>query len=433
MQNIIMECAQYIIIFLITCYTWQSFAYFGKKTELQKKKMAARQNFCILGIHFLGYLSGYLATGKEELLLLYGAQAVYFICVIFLFPTAYPDCSRMLISHMCMLLNIGFIMLTRLSYPLAIKQFLIVCGGSVLVSVVPWIMKKFRELRKFAWIYGIIGILLLLTVYLTADKTNGAKLFLNLKYISVQPSEFVKLIYVFFIAAMFEKSSSFAQVVKTSLMAAVHVLLLVASRDLGGALIYALVYMMMVYAATKKNLYLFGGLLCASAASYTAWRLFDHIQVRVTAWLNPWEVIDTKGYQIAQSLFAIGTGGFLGVGLYEGSPGQIPIVEQDFIFSAIAEELGGISAICVILISLGCLLLFFSIAMESRNAFYRYLTYGLAVTYGIQVFLTIGGAMKLIPSTGVTLPLVSYGGSSVMSTLCMFAIIEGVKTLEKAE
>lgn len=426
MQNIILECAQYLIILLITCYTWQSFAYFGQKTDELKRRIASRQNICLLGVHFLGYLSGYLSTGKEELIFLYGAQAVYFICVIFLFQTAYPESSRMLVSHMCMLLNIGFIMLSRLSFRLALKQFLIVCAGTILVSVIPWIMKKYRALRRLAWLYGIIGVLLLLIVLLTADTTNGAKLFLTIGNFSFQPSEFVKLVYVFFIAAMFEKSDSFQQVVRTFLMAAAHVLLLVASRDLGGALIFALVYLLMVYVATRQSLYLFGGLFCASAASYLAWRMFDHIQVRVTAWLNPWDVIDTKGYQIAQSLFAIGSGGFLGTGLYEGSPGQIPVVEQDFIFSAIAEELGGIAAICVILICLGCLLLFLNIAMESKGSFYRYLAFGLAAMYGIQVFLTVGGAMKLIPSTGVTLPLISYGGSSVLSTLCMFAVIQGL-------
>lgn len=414
------------MIFLITYYTWTSFVYFRKENEMQKKQIINRQNICLFSLHFFGYLSGYLVTGDDSLLLLYTAQVLYFVCVIFLTQIIYPNSSRMLISYMCMLLNIGFIMLARLSLPLAFKQFVIVCAGTLIVSIIPWIMDNFRELRRFAGLYGGIGIALLLSVLLTSDTTNGAKLFLDLKYFSIQPSEFVKLIYVFFIAAMFEKSRSFRQIIITSLMAALHVLILVASKDLGGALIYAIIYLMMLYAATRQPLYLFGGLLCGSAASYMAWKLFSHVQVRVTAWLNPWAVIDTKGYQIAQSLFAIGTGGYLGTGLYEGSPGQIPIVEQDFIFSAIAEELGGIAAICVILICLGCLLLFLRTAIDSRQLFYRYLAYGLAVAYGTQVFLTIGGALKLIPSTGVTLPLVSYGGSSMLSTLCMFSVIQGL-------
>ncbi len=421
------------MIILISGYTWQSFAYFGKKTEKQKRNTAYRQNICLLGVHFLGYLTGYLVTGNEGLILLYGVQVVYFLCVIFLVQIIYPESNRMLISHMCMLLNIGFIILVRLSFRMALKQFVLVCIGTALISVIPWIMKRCKELRRFAWLYGMVGVFLLLLVFLTADTTYGAKLFLGMGVFTFQPSEFVKLVYVFFIAAMFEKSTSLWQVAKVSVMAAIHVLLLVVSKDLGGALIFSLVYLLMLYAASRKNIYLFGGLICASAASYIAWRMFDHVQVRVTAWLNPWQVIDTKGYQITQSLFAIGSGGFLGVGLYKGSPGQIPVVEQDFIFSAIAEELGGISAICVILICLGCLLLFLNISLQSESMFYRYLAYGLAVMYGIQVFLTIGGAIKLIPSTGVTLPLVSSGGSSAISTLCMFAVIQGLYISDEAK
>lgn len=431
MQNIIIGIAKYVMIFCMTVYTYQSFSYFGKKTDELKRKVALKQNTCLLCMHFFGYLAGYLNTGMDGMILLYGAQVIYFICVIFLFQTIYPDSNRMLVSHMCMLLNIGFIMLVRLSFKLALKQFVIVTAGTVLVSFIPYIMKRMKSLRKMAWMYGIVGILLLLVVYATAEKTNGAKLFLNLGPLSFQPSEFVKIVYVFFIAAMFEHSSSLKQVMKTSLMAGIHVLLLVASRDLGGALIFALVYVFMLYGATGKSLYLFGGLLAGSGASYVAYQLFDHVKVRVTAWIDPWPVIEGKGYQIAQSLFAIGTGGWLGMGLYEGSPGQIPVVEQDFIFSAIAEEMGGVVALCVILICLGILLLFFNIAMRNKNLFYRYMALGLAATYGIQVFLTIGGALKLIPSTGVTLPLISSGGSSVLSTLAVFAIIQGLYMAER--
>ncbi len=426
MQNIVIRGAQYLIILFIAVYTWQSFAWFGQKTEALRRRAAIRQNICLFSVHFLGYLSGFLVTGNEKLILLYGAQAVYFLCVIFLFRAIYPQSCRTLANHMCMLLVIGFVMLARLSFRLALKQSLIVFVGSFAVSVIPWIMGKYRELRRLAWVYGLIGSFLLFMVFLVADTTNGAKLFFKVGWISVQPSEFVKLIYVFFIAAMFEKSRSFLQVVKVSFMAALHVILLVISKDLGGALIFALTYLLMLYVATRQPMYLFGGLACASVASFVAWKLFDHVQVRVTAWLDPWSVIDTKGYQIAQSLFAIGMGGFLGVGLYEGSPGQIPVVEQDFIFSAIAEEFGGAVAICVILICLGTLFMFLNIGMEGQSLFYRYLATGLAIMYGIQVFLTVGGAMKLIPSTGVTLPLVSSGGSSVLSTLCMFAVVQGL-------
>ncbi len=414
----------------MTIYTYQSFSYFGKKTEEKRKKVVIRQNICLFSIHFFAYITEFLITGNENLILLYGAQVVYFILTITFFQIAYPEASKMLMSHMCMLLAIGFFMLTRLQFGMALKQFIIVAGGTLLVSVIPYIMKKMKILRKMAWVYGVLGIVLLAIVLATAESTNGAKLFLSLGPISFQPSEFVKITFVFFVAAVFEQGTGFLQVLKTAIVAACHVLLLVFSKDLGGALIFSLIYILMVYVATKKSIYLFGGLLLGSGAACIAYQLFDHVKTRVTAWIDPWSVIDTKGYQIAQSLFAIGTGRWLGVGLYQGSPGQIPIVEQDFIFSAIVEELGGIVGICVILICLGCLLLFLNVALQSKSNFYRLMALGLSCTYGIQVFLTIGGAMKFIPSTGVTLPLISYGKNSMLSTLIVFSIIQGLYILK---
>lgn len=433
MQNIIIELAQYIIILCMALYTYHSFSYFTKKTDASRRRVAARLNFCLFFVHFLANLVAWLITGNEVLILLYGGQVVYFIVTIFFYQLAYPNSSNILVSHMCMLLNIGLIMITRLSFYLAVKQFLIVAAGTLAAAVIPLIMKKCKLLRKMAWVYGGVGVLLLLIVALTAKTTNGAKLFLFIGPFSFQPSEFVKIIYVFFLSAMLEHKSDFKQVVKAGIMAAAHILILVFSKDLGGALIFAIVFVVMVYVATGKTVYLFGGLLGGSFAAYLAWYLFDHVKTRVTAWIDPWSVIDGKGYQISQSLFAIGTGSWFGSGLYEGSPGQIPVVEQDFIFSAIAEELGGITAVCIILICLGSLLLFLNIALEANGRFYCFMALGLAAVYGTQVFLTIGGALKFIPSTGVTLPLISYGGSSVLSTLVMFAIVQGLYILRRDE
>lgn len=157
------------------------------------------------------------------------------------------------------------------------------------------------------------------------------------------------------------------------------------------------------------------------------------MRTRVLAWSNPWDVIEKEGYQITQSLFAIGTGGWFGMGLFQGSPDKIPVVDQDFIFSAISEELGGIFALCLILICVSCFLMFINIAMQIKDDFYKLVALGLGTVYGFQVFLTIGGVTKFIPSTGVTLPLVSYGGSSMLSTLIMFAIIQGMYLLREDE
>ena len=185
----------------------------------------------------------------------------------------------------------------------------------------------------------------------------------------------------------------------------------------------------MIYVATGKNRYLFAGILGGSLAAIVGYQLFSHIRVRVQAFVDPWSVIDTGGYQVAQSLFAIGTGGFLGLGLYKGLPTSVPLVEQDFMFSAISEELGGFFAISLVFLCMSCFVYFIKSAMKQKEMFYKLTGLGLSVTYAVQTILTIGGAIKFIPSTGVTLPLVSYGGSSVLCTMIMFAVLQGLFVL----
>ena len=157
-----------------------------------------------------------------------------------------------------------------------------------------------------------------------------------------------------------------------------------------------------------------------------AYKLFYHVQVRVQAFVDPWSVIDTGGYQVAQSLFAIGTGGLLGLGLYKGVPRTIPVVEQDFIFAAISEEFGAFFALTLLILYINCFLCFIKISMKQTEMFYKLVGLGLAVTYAVQTILTVGGAIKFIPSTGVTLPLISYGGSSILCTVIVFGIIQGL-------
>ena len=157
-----------------------------------------------------------------------------------------------------------------------------------------------------------------------------------------------------------------------------------------------------------------------------AYKLFTHVQNRVIAWLDPLSVIDNQGYQVSQSLFAIGTGGWFGSGLGQGMPDKIPVVTKDFVFAAISEEMGGVVALCLIFVCISCLLMFFNISMSVKDSFYKLVALGLGTVYGIQVFLTLGGVIKFIPSTGVTLPLVSYGGSSLLSTMILFAVIQGL-------
>ena len=210
-------------------------------------------------------------------------------------------------------------------------------------------------------------------------------------------------------------------------------LILVYSTDLGSALIYFVTYLVMLYVATRKMLYALAGVAAGSVAAVGAYHLFAHIRERVEIWQNPFADYSGSGYQVAQSLFAMAAGGWLGTGIMNGTPDSIPLVEMDFMFSAITEELGGLFAICVILVCMSCYIMFVNIAMRLSNRFYRLVALGLGTMYAVQVFLTVGGAMKFIPMTGVTLPLVSYGGSSMLSTVMMFAIIQGLYILREDE
>ena len=157
-----------------------------------------------------------------------------------------------------------------------------------------------------------------------------------------------------------------------------------------------------------------------------AYFVFPHIRYRVIAWLDPFSYIDGSGYQITQSVFAISSGGLFGTGLFSGNPKAIPYVEGDMIFSAICEEMGIIFGIILMIV---CYLSFFmiiQIGTHTHNSFHKLLCTGLSVAYMVQIFLTIGGGIKLIPLTGVTLPFVSYGGSSVMATIFVFFIVQGM-------
>ena len=159
--------------------------------------------------------------------------------------------------------------------------------------------------------------------------------------------------------------------------------------------------------------------------------MFSHIRVRVSVFLDPWATIDSSGYQITQSLFAISFGGLFGAGLMQGMPSSIPFVESDFIFAAIIEEMGIIFGICLILLCLNIFTDFLLLASSYSNKFYQLYTFGTATAFIFQAFLTIGGEVRFIPLTGVTLPLVSYGGSSVLATFIMFGIVSAIFMLQE--
>ena len=433
MVSLIIQFSRYALLILMAIYTLQSFLVFTKKDEEDKEFLFLQQNLMMFVIHFVAFAVMYLQTQEQELLFFYGAQFIYLAATLVFFRNLYPRASKLVVNHMCMLITIGFIMLTRLSYEQAMRQFQIAAVSTAVALIVPVIIRKVRILTRWTWVYAGVGIALLGIVLVAADEAYGSKLGFNLGFISIQPSEFVKIIFVFAIAGMLGKAKRFLDIVIATAVAAAHVLILVVSKDLGSALIFFVTYLIMLYVATRNCLYLFAGLGAGSVAAVAAYYLFSHVRVRVQIWQDPFADYANKGYQVAQSLFSIAAGGWFGTGLYQGTPDNIPIVEQDFMFAAIAEELGGIFAICLILICMSCYIMFLNIAMRLSNRFYRLVALGLGTMYAVQVFLTIGGAMKFIPMTGVTLPLVSYGGSSMLSTVLMFAIIQGLYILREDE
>ncbi len=427
MVHLITELSKYTMIILFALYTWQCFFALKKSVDAEEQAWKFKKQVVYMYLfHLNAYAVLFLSTKNLDLVKFYLWQVAFFLAVQICYGIFYKRVSKLVVNNMCMLMCIGFVALTRLSYKHAVKQFVIAAISVAVTMFIPYFISRWKFVRGLTWMYALAGITMLGVVAVLGAVSHGAKLSFSVAGVTVQPSEFIKIIFVFFVASMFYESTEFVQVAKATIVAALHVVILVLSKDLGTGFIFFVAYMVMLYVATRKLYYFAGGMLCGAAASVAAYFLFNHVRVRVVAWQDPLAVFEREGNQVSNSLFAIGTGGWFGMGLNQGMPYKIPEVKQDFIFSAIAEELGGIFAICLILVCVSCLLMFLNIAMQMQDFFYKLVALGLGVIYGFQIFLSIGGDIKFIPSTGVTLPLVSYGGSSLLSTMIIFAVIQGL-------
>ena len=434
MLHILVSASRFSMLIFMAVYTLYSFTALKSNIKPQRQeKLYKKQTLMIYMLLINGNLVLYLLKMDQKVLILAACEMVLLILISVIYKKIYTNASKALVNNMSMLLTVSFMILTRLDMDKAVKQFVFAAVAVVITCFIPLIVAKLEFLSKLGIFYGIIGIAGLAVVLVAAQTTYGAKLSISLGPVVLQPSEFIKIIFIFFVACMLKEVEDFTYLVKVTVVAALHVLILVASRDLGGALIYLVTYLVMVYVATRNPGYMFLGLFAGAIASIAAYFMFSHIQARVIAWKDPLSVIDDQGYQICQSLFAIGYGGWFGTGLGQGMPEKIPVVTTDFVFSAISEELGVLFAICIIFICINCFLMFFNISMEIKEYFYKLIALGIGTTYGIQTFLALGGVVKFIPSTGVTLPLVSYGGSSLLCTIIIFAIIQGLYVREYDE
>lgn len=441
MAYIVVYVSRFLLVFLFAIYTFDCFFSLRRNVNRDRqRRMYHRQVVIMYTILIDLNLCIYVSTNNILIIVFMLAQMVFFGICMLIYKKIYKHASYALINNMCMLMTISFAILVRLDFANAIKQFVIAVIGMVATCFIPALISKLKLWNRLKWVYAIVGIAGLLLVLVVGSRVYGAKININLGPIAIQPSEFIKIVFVFFVAAMLYvlpeedlskmkidfRSHDFRIVLVATGVAALHVLILVLSKDLGGACIFLFTYIVMLYVATRKPLYLIICLAGTAVGGVLVYYLFNHVRVRVAAWQDPIGTIQDQGYQVSQSLFAIGTGSWFGSGLCQGMPDKIPVVSQDFIFAAISEELGAIFALCLIFVCISCLFMFFNIAMEIRDPFYKLIALGLGTMYGVQVFITLGGVTKFIPSTGVTLPLVSYGGSSLLSTIVLFAIIQGL-------
>ena len=426
MQEYVVEISKYLINILMVLYTLVSFWALFYKREQDRRGIYIVQNIFMVLVQVLCFLNLSLVSDDTQFLFFFAFILIFMFAAINMVSMIYEKVNRFLLNNMCMLIGIGLCMIARLSFHKAIRQYIIVLMSLIISLLIPYLMGRIHFFKKMTWLYALVGISMLSTVLILGEVTHGSKISFTLGGLTFQPSEFVKILFVFFLAGALWEKTSFLRVAFSAVIAGIHVIVLVLSKDLGSALIFFISYVFIVFVATSNYLYLLAGLVGGCTAAYVAFQLFDHVRTRVLAWQDPWSYIDKQGYQITQSLFAVGSGSWFGMGLLKGNPTAIPYVDADFIFASICEELGVIFGICLILICVSCFLMMMKIALRIGDRFYQLIVYGIGIMYIFQIFLTIGGGIKFIPLTGVTLPFISYGGSSVMTTMIMFFIIQGI-------
>ena len=432
MVNIISIISKYLILIFMALYVWKCFSYFTAHTAVKRKSNLNHQIVYIFIIHALCHVCMYFNTKDKSVLIYYLVEIFIASMYLLIFHKVYREASRLISNNIAFLMLIGYTMLFRLSTTLAKKQFVLATVALIITSFLPAVMKRLPKMKEWGRAYAIIGIGFLLMVFVphVGVSVNGSRNWINIAGLGIQPMEFVKILFILFIAASMVKIETVKELFINALVAAVFCLILVAEKDFGAMFIFYICYVLMVYLATSRTTILLAGIgliVGGVAGMYLLFKdtsFFSHILVRVEAWKDPFKYQSTGGYQVCESLFAIGTGGLTGSGLGKGMPYLIPVAESDFIFAAICEELGVLFGLALLLIYVSSFIAIINIAMRCKDPFYKYMTFGMAMCYIIQVFLNVGGTVKFIPSTGVTLPLVSYGLSSVFSTLIMFSMIQ---------
>ncbi|MDQ3680246.1 MAG: FtsW/RodA/SpoVE family cell cycle protein [Actinomycetota bacterium] len=350
-----------------------------------------------------------------------------------------PDADGMLLALAAMLNGIGYVFIARLDPDLAGLQAVWTALGIGAFLGTLALVRRVRDLERYRYSFAILGVALLLMPLLpvVGRNINGARLWVRVGTITFQPGELAKIaLAIFFAAYLVEKRELLSEfrltrgrlpdprVVGPLLLAwGASLLVMTAQRDLGSSLLFFAFFILMVWMATARGAYLGLGLGLFAAGAMFAYSAFAHVQSRVSIWIDPWPEATGQAYQIVQAAYAFGSGGFAGSGPGLGAPGTIPAVATDFIFAAVGEELGLLGTTAVIVAFVLMVAAGLRIALRADQAFEQLLAAGLTTIIGLQTFIIIGGVTRLVPLTGLTLPFMSYGGSSLVANYVLLALL----------
>ncbi len=324
---------------------------------------------------------------------------------------------------------------------LAERQLTFLAIGLGFFATIVTVMRGTGWLRRYKYTWALTAIALMIVTMLIGTEVNGARLWLDLGFITIQPSEIAKVALVVFFAGYLAENqelivSSYRYgpfrlppipyLMPLVVMWMFSLLIVVAQNDLGAALLFFGVFLAMLYMASGKLSYVVAGLLAFAAGVWIAYQLFDRVAERVSYWLNPWNDPLAGGYQQVQSEYALASGKLLGSGLAYGHPEYIPEVHSDFVYSSIGEELGLLGSVAILLLFLLVVYRGYYIAINSNDAFNRYLSAGLTTILALQSLIIIAGTVRLVPLTGITLPFISAGGSSLLTNFLIIGILVSI-------